>query len=1030
MLRTSSFCLKLPLAVIAWLSLLPGLLLSVELPIAPYAIDTWTTADGLPQNSVTAMAQTTDGYLWMATFTGLVRFDGMQFTVFDQDNVPALRSSQIRDIYADRQGRLWIMDLAGGICRMEGGRFTREGTTDGMHDCFEDRTGTVWFSSLNGDGEVLRWDGKYLGAAPLPPGCPSNPPLRLWHERDDRFWVMAGSDFGALSNNVFVPFVKGDFFKPGNGRMFLRPETSSLWPFRGAERDVWLKRTNCLQRIRGDGSCGEIIALPDIVPHTDSKFFEEKDGSIWVLSGTRRELWRRETNGVWMVLTSAQGLYKSLRCIFEDREHSIWVGTDGGGVHRLRRQQFRTLDDRNGLSTGTSYAALEDAAGKVWVGAYAGGLKKTEGDHFVDFKTEGKGFDTAEALFVGSNGMWAAFASGTILKIQNGQTVSSIRTPYKIIFALHEDHQGTLWIGHSQGLARYSGGTLETFGPPEGFSRRVLCIAADRQHHVWFGSDGDGLHRFDGSGFTHFKDSADKTHNSIRSLLIDTNGTIWIGTSSGGIGRFKDEKFAHFGMNNGFPDKGVNCILEDDLGYLWTSGSRGIVRIARADLESYFSGGAGSVHCDLFGERDGLGNRESRGLYQPHGFKAHDGRLWFCTLKGVSVVNPNLVQRNHVPPLMAIQEIRVDGNLQTNRVIRNDCSPSTPPGAEPAQIHAEIAPPQQITIPPGRHRLDITYAALSFLQPEANRYKYRLQGIDSGWVDAGRRLTASYSPIPPGSYRFEVIGSNRDGIWSTAGATMAVLVLPFFWQTWWFIGLIGLSVAAAAVGIYELRVVRLKREQLVQETFSRRLLESQETERKRIASELHDSLGQSLLVVKNYAARALTAGQVPEKVREQLHQISENASTSIEEVRSIARVLRPYQLDRFGLSKTLEDAADLVAKTGSLQIKTEIDPIDGTLAPDSEISVYRVVQEWLNNVVKHAHASTAKLQVRKENSLLRLVMEDDGVGFDYAAVMNRSGAGVSFGLLNLRERIHLLRGTLKIETAPGRGTRLSVDLPL
>jgi signal transduction histidine kinase len=399
-------------------------------------------------------------------------------------------------------------------------------------------------------------------------------------------------------------------------------------------------------------------------------------------------------------------------------------------------------------------------------------------------------------------------------------------------------------------------------------------------------------------------------------------------------------------------------------------------------------------------------------------------------LKGVSVVDPNAIQRNHVPPLMAIQEIRVDGKLQTNRVTRNDCSPSIPPRAEPAQIHAEIAPPQQITIPPGRHRLDITYAALSFLQPEANRYQYRLHGIDSGWVDAGRRLTASYSPIPPGSYRFEVIGSNRDGIWSSAGATMAVLVLPFFWQTWWFIGIIGLSVAAAAVGIYELRVVRLKREQLVQETFSRRLLESQETERKRIASELHDSLGQSLLVVKNYAARALAAGQVPEKVREQLHQISENASTSIEEVRSIARVLRPYQLDRFGLTKTLEDAADLIAKTGSLQIKTEIDPIDGTLAPDSEISVYRVVQEWLNNVVKHAQASTAKLQVRKETGLLRLIMEDDGVGFDYAAVINRSGAGVSFGLLNLRERIHLLRGTLKIETAPGRGTRLLADIPL
>jgi len=253
--------------------------------------------------------------------------------------------------------------------------------------------------------------------------------------------------------------------------------------------------------------------------------------------------------------------------------------------------------------------------------------------------------------------------------------------------------------------------------------------------------------------------------------------------------------------------------------------------------------------------------------------------------------------------------------------------------------------------------------------------------------------------------------------------------MPYFWQTQWFTALTIFSLAALFFAVYRVRVMQLERARTVQEAFSRRLIESQESERKRIAAELHDSLGQSLLVVKNYASRALAVSETPEKVRQQLQEISENTSTSIDDVRSIARALRPYQLDRFGLSKTLEDAADLVGKSGSLQIHTEIDSVDDTFSPDAEISIYRVVQEWLNNVAKHAQVSTARLRVRKDHTSVRMLMEDDGIGFDYDAVMHRSGSESSFGLLNLRERVRLLGGSLKIETGPGKGTRLLVEIP-
>jgi len=239
-----------------------------------------------------------------------------------------------------------------------------------------------------------------------------------------------------------------------------------------------------------------------------------------------------------------------------------------------------------------------------------------------------------------------------------------------------------------------------------------------------------------------------------------------------------------------------------------------------------------------------------------------------------------------------------------------------------------------------------------------------------------------------------------------------------------------MSSAGVLFGTYKLRILQLKRERLRQENFSRRLIKSQENERKRIAAELHDSLGQNLLVMKNYAVLGLKNHATPDNMREQLQEISESAMASIEEVRSIARALRPYQLDRFGLTKTLEDAADLVAKAGSLRIDTKIDSVDEAFAPDAQISIFRIVQEWLNNVVKHAQATSARLTVNKHASTVRMILEDDGRGFDYAAVLNRMGRNGIFGLTSLRERVRLLGGSLRIETTPGKGTRLQVDLPL
>jgi len=350
------------------------------------------------------------------------------------------------------------------------------------------------------------------------------------------------------------------------------------------------------------------------------------------------------------------------------------------------------------------------------------------------------------------------------------------------------------------------------------------------------------------------------------------------------------------------------------------------------------------------------------------------------------------------------------------------------PVAGPASdLHEDGIPRPSFTVPAGVHRLEIRYAGLSFTAPDRVRFRYRLEGFDTDWVNAGTRRAAYYTKVPPGHYRFHVLACNNDNVWNEKGASIGVLVEPLFWQTTWFRVVAVVCAICLGIGLYQLRVLGLKRQQAVQANFSRKLIESQENERKRIAAELHDSLGQSLLVVKNYAAMALKEPELPEKAHSQLLEISDSASASIEEVRSIARALRPYQLDRFGLTKTLEDAAELAAQTGRLEIATAVDNIDGLFSPDAEISIYRMVQEWLNNVVKHSHAANARLVVRKDAGMMRMTLEDDGVGFAYDLVVKR--AAVGFGLANLSERAHLLGGSLKIETAPGKGTRLFVDIP-
>jgi signal transduction histidine kinase len=341
-----------------------------------------------------------------------------------------------------------------------------------------------------------------------------------------------------------------------------------------------------------------------------------------------------------------------------------------------------------------------------------------------------------------------------------------------------------------------------------------------------------------------------------------------------------------------------------------------------------------------------------------------------------------------------------------------------------ADLHSRLS-----IVPPGAHRLEFRFTGLSLVAPEKVRFRYRLDEFDRDWIEAGMRRTAYYTSIPPGRYRFRVIACNNDGVWNHTGASLALVVQPQWWQTWWFRAVAALGLAGLVFGWYERRLLRLRREHAAQTAFAHRLIDSQEEERKRIAAELHDSLGQDLLVIKNRALLGLREPATTASATEQLGEISRMASHSLEEVRQISRNLRPYQIDRLGLTKALQAMADNMSRASGLPCAVQVIALDGLLPPQFEIHFYRIAQELLNNVVKHSDASQCRMSVQHQDGRIILSVEDDGRGFQLPSSPAQEPSPRGLGLNDIAERVRILGGTWNCDSRPGHGTRWRIEIP-
>ena len=989
------------LAVLTCFTLIctPGLAYCRELPSKegnPYLRRTWTTENGLPQNSVTSIVQTQDGYLWLGTFGGLARFDGVEFTVFNTVNTAGIKSDRIRALYLDAEGNLWIGTEHGGLTRYRRGVFTNYSLHEGLPSTSVlsisgDASGDLWIGTLEGLARLHA--GVFTRFGPET-GLPRTAIEAICQDSHGNLWL--GAD-----NVGLIRYAAGIATTYGakNG-----VHGDVLAIHEGQNHTLWVGNRTGLTFFDEE----KLLArLPSEIRFSGAvrSIYEDAQGIVWV--ATERGLFRFE-DGVETRFAASDGLpTTNLRSVFVDRERNLWIGTDGGGLDRWRRGNVRAYTATQGLTDHPTMSILQDRDGTIWIGSLGGhALYFYKDGKFSSYPDQQGRVESPASLAEDHGGtLWLGdwkYGLGR-LNIKHGQlehyTVPGLSGD--VVRALYLDTAGALSIGADQtGLYRLKDGEFTNYRVNDGLpNNSVAFIAEDHARNLWIGTP-SGIGRLKDGAFTSYHPPG---LSLVRTIHEDDHGALWIGTYGYGLFRFKDGKFVQITTRDGLFDNVASSILEDSHGNFWMSGNRGIFRASRLDLDAFADGRLKDVQCVSYGVSDGMVVGETNGGGQPTGLKARNGLLWFPMIQGAVAIDPEIV--NTQPPPVAIEQVTLDG--------------------------VALSPSQPVRIPPGKQNLEIHYTALSLSRPEQVVFKYELNGLDSDWVNAGTRRTAYYPHLPSGTYTFTVTADNGEGVWNKRGQSLQINVLPPFWSTRWFLTLAALALIGLATLAYRIRAIRWKRAHVAQEAFSRQLLASQEAERQRIAAELHDSLGQSLLIIKNRAVLALTSFPDPESTREQLEEISAGATQAVEEVREISHNLRPYQLDRFGLTKALKALCVQASKSSGIQITADVDVIDDIFPKEAESSIYRIVQEAVSNIIKHSLAVEAALLLRRADEAVLLNVHDNGQGFRSTTEANSAETRTAgFGLIGIAERVRMLGGTYNLESSASQGTTITIRFPV
>jgi signal transduction histidine kinase/ligand-binding sensor domain-containing protein len=968
-----------------------------------WSVRVWQSDDGLPNNNVTGLAQTRDGYLWVATSGHFARFDGVQIEELTSKNtLPASMGYTERGggLLVDSKGRLWTAMVHGPVVCLNAEQtqvFTNNLPNYVVQNMVEDGEGGIW---LTYHGNVVCRIKGGVTRFTEQDGLPARFDCALTSDKEGRIWFAKDGQLGVFGNGRFEVLNR----TLGRSVRLAGASAGGIWVCSG--RELFSCDNSGVLKSAG-------LFKADLSGTTPTCMFEDKSGAVWI--GTAGDgLFRYSGSGFESIPTS----HPYISSLLQDLEGNIWAGTGGGGLDRIRPRAFTMEDKAAGLPFGAVESVCEDAQGNIWATTQNGVLAcRTNGR----WRTVSDGPDwpvTTKAMCVAADrqgAVWVGTRSRVLICLRDGHLTTwraESGFPGHVVRSLLVDSNDDLWVVEEDPnvLQRIHAGQFTTLPLPSAAGvPRALC--ADASGALWVGTSKGLLLRIQHELVTDETANVSGVSSSIRSLAGTPDGSLWIGYAGWGVGRFKDGRFTRITSAQGLFNDDISQVISDERGWLWFGSDRGIFKARLRELHDLAEGRAARIITIQYGKGNAVPSLQASFGVSPNVALSRNGRLWFPALTGLAVVNLNNLQEHSRPPPVLLKQVKLDDVLIASYG-----------GVMPVEKVIDLREGQtELRLPPGHRRLEFDFTAFCLSAPENVRFQYRLSGIDDDWGDDGPQRSISYSRLPAGSYEFQVRAQNGDSAWSEP-AGVGLIVRPFFWQTWWLRSIVLAVFTLSVIAVVRYVSFRRLRTRL-------RAVEQQaalDKERSRIARDIHDNVGGSLTQIKLLFELTQRNRAKPDKV-DSLGQEGLSATRQI--IKSMDEIVwavnpsydsLPHLIDYIG-----QFAIEFLAHA---DIRCRVDlpdrPVEWAVSPETRHNLFLAVKEALNNVILHAGAKEVWLRVTATEKILTIAIEDDGCGF--APGTKREFAD---GLSNLDQRMTEIGGQSSIDSKVETGTRVSLIFP-
>lgn len=969
----------------------------------------WQTEDGLPSNNVTGVAPSPDGYLWVATKGGLMRFSGAEFAAVPLRKIPELPSRSVRVMYLDRSGRVWSSMERGPLIGIGESDVKVFFPADGLLPQLvlaltEDARGRLWLAY---SGDVCRIEDDRVIRLESPEGIPrGNRTAFLACDQDGQVWLARGDGLGVFN---------GDRFEP---RLSFKGEQVAIAS--SANRGLWISAGARLLRYHEGREPDEIARLPEGA--SVRVLFEDRAGTLWI--GTRAHGLYQFGEGVLQRVPTSR---PAINCITQDLEGYIWAGTNGGGLQLVRPRSMTLIGPRQGLPFSSVQSVSQDAVGILWAVGSDGGLAWQGTGTWVSASSAADWpGDEANCIAADSHGgVWVGMRNTGLIARRDGKWRNLQKSDgfeASAVRSILAASNGDLWLAteRPRELQRRRDGKFHPMSV-NGPLGTVRAMAEGVDGTIWFGTAEGRILRAEGDELVDEAAITEPFPLSVRTLHVSADGSLWIGYAGDGLGRLKDGRYTRLTTTHGLHDNYISQILDDRRGSLWIAANRGISQVALEELIAVSEGRGKGVRARVFGRHDGLPSLQPSRNYSPAACRTREGRLWFSMNSGLVRAEPDRLHDNALPPPVVLEEVLMDDRTVAQSLTRSLRRVGFPP-----ELTDLGAPDVVLRLPPGHQKLEFGFAALSLASPENIHYRYRLKPFDRNWVEAETRRRAIYPQLPAGRYEFQVLACNSVGVWNETGATLKLVVVPFYWETWWFRIGGGLATVVAASGLVFLGLRRRHQAQLRRIARSRAV----EQERTRIARDIHDDLGASLTRITLLSQGSGAVGESAEdELLDQIHGTARNLMRSMEEV---VWAVNPEH-------DTFDALANYVSNYGQgflglAGIRCRLDmPMalpERPLSAQLRHNLFLAFKEALNNVVKHADATEVRITLTPGTRDFTLRVEDDGKGLEAGDESLAVRGAPGTGLANMRNRMEEIGGRCEVRSGADAGTVVEFLVPL